>query len=68
MNTKSKSAVRRMQEIDGCRVECFPAGVLVVTPPNGAIISVLPVGTHDALNILGMNTKKKIVRWWKEQR
>jgi hypothetical protein len=29
---------------------------------------VLPTGTHAALDVLGEDTKQKIVRWWKEQK
>jgi hypothetical protein len=58
MGTKATSTVA------GHRVECTTSGVLIV---DGRI-SVLPVGTHQALDELGQSVKRAIVKWWKEVR
>ena len=55
---------KKVTIIDGHNVACSDSGVLVVND----CISVLGVGTHVALNVLGKDTKKKIVTWWKSVR
>jgi len=52
--------------IAGHSVTCSKAGVLVVD--DNINLSVLPVGTHAHLNVLGSETKKQIVKWWKSVR
>ena len=54
-----------MFEIDGVRAWCSPGRVLRVRTREGQIISVLPRGTYAALNVLGKDTKKKIVEEWR---
>jgi homogentisate 1,2-dioxygenase len=56
---------QNINSIDGHIVECTEAGVLVVDVNR---ITVLPRGTHAALDVLGESTKRKIVEWWKEVR
>jgi len=50
--------------VAGLRVICFDSGVLRVSKG----ISVLPVGTHAALDRLGAHKKREIVKWWKSVR
>lgn len=54
--------------IDGYTLYCSSTGVLRVTSPKGEVVSVLPIGTHAALDVFGESTKKQIVRWWREAR
>jgi hypothetical protein len=55
-------------EVAGCAVGISSEGVLRVMTPEGVSISVLPVGTHAALDVLGENKKEELVRWWQERR
>lgn len=54
--------------IDGNKVSCPKGYTLWVEMPDGKVVSVLPVGTHAALNVFGDKTKKKMVDWWKTVR
>jgi hypothetical protein len=56
------------ERIKDCMVECSRGGVLQVTTSKGEHVSVLPVGTHAALNFLGVETKRLIVLWWRSAR
>jgi hypothetical protein len=56
-------------QIDGYRVTCSKHGTLTVFRPFAADdISVLPRGTHAALDVLGAETKRRIVVWWRSVR
>ena len=50
--------------IDGHALRVSPNGVLIVDNR----ITVLPRGTHVALDSLGLNTKRQIVSWWRRKR
>ena len=48
----------------GWQAEISDAGVLTVRSPAGEVVSVLPRGTHAALDTFGPVTKRWIENWW----
>jgi hypothetical protein len=62
------SEARDATWIDGNLVGISKGGTLFVQTKDNKSISVLKLGTHAALNVLGEDTKKKVVVWWNERK